>query len=261
MVSLKTVTYETALPCNLLHGFVSHFWCSYWHHGVQNYFRYYSTANTNAELAFAFSPKNTSRCHNVFASFLGHTENHACIETGGFSEMFGVSVHAHAIPFFFGVPALQLSDQLLDMKELLHRDAAVLIDQLARGTGFADRVKIMSQYLLSRMNTASNQDLLMLNAIKRIREMKGNVDIRSLANEFSLSQKQFERRFKEFSSFNPKLYSRIIRFESSLSASPRYNSYTGLALEHGYYDQAHFINEFRKFSGFSPRKYCSLTSY
>src|SRR5690554_1329349 len=66
MLSLNPVIHQIALPCKHLDGLVSHFWYSRWSRGVQTHFCYYSTANTNAELAFAFGwrmifhyPKNS----------------------------------------------------------------------------------------------------------------------------------------------------------------------------------------------------------
>lgn len=261
MTSLKTIIFEVAQPCKQLDGLVSHFWQSRWKQGVQNYFCYYSTANTNAELVFAFSPKTVHRSNSVFATFQGYTRTPSQIHTGGFSEMFGVSIHAHAVPLLFGVPVAQVANHLIDVKELLDREAAVVTNQLAYGSHFAERVNIMTHYLSLRMNKSIIGDLVMLKAIKMIREMQGQVDIRSLAAAFSLSQKQFERRFKNFCSFNPKLYASIIRFESALFPGRQFDSYTDMALELGYYDQAHFINDFKKFSGFTPRRYRSVTCY
>ncbi|MFC5538530.1 DUF6597 domain-containing transcriptional factor, partial [Rhodocytophaga aerolata] len=248
MTNLKTIIFEFAQPCKQLDGLVSHFWQSRWRLGVQNYFCYYSTANTNAELVFAFSPKNAHRSNSVFATFQGFTQTPSQIHTGGFSEMFGVSIYAHAIPLLFGVRVAQVANQLIDVKDLLDRDAEVVTKQLAEGDHFAERVNILTHHLSLRLNKTAIEDLVMLKAIKRIREMQGQVDIRSLASECSLSQKQFERRFKNFCSFNPKLYSRIVRFESTLFPDRQFDSYTDMALELGYYDQAHFNNEFKQFS-------------
>ncbi|WP_119080920.1 helix-turn-helix domain-containing protein [Chitinophaga alhagiae] len=259
---LEAVTYEVAPPCKALEGFVSHFWCSRWHAGVQQHFSYHATACTTTELAFAFAPGwNRHRPNTVFSSVQGHTENHSRIDTGGFSDMFGVSLHSYAVPFFFNIPASRLTNQLIDLDELIPGGAAILADSLARGRTFPDRVEIMTQYLKAKWQQVAQADPAIMHAIRRMRGMKGSVSIRDLAGECSLSQKQFERRFRAFSSFTPKLYARILRFESSLGSYKKLDSLTDVAHHLGYYDQAHFINDFKKFSGFSPRKYMAVMPY
>ncbi len=256
MKYLEAITYEVVFPDKALKEFVSHFWFTRWNTGIQEYINYHSTANTNTELVFAFEPGKQS----VFSTLQGHTANYDCIETGGFSEMFGVSLYAHAIPYFFGVSASELVNQLIELNEIIRSDAEVIAYRLANSNSFNKRVEIMAQYLKSKFDPSRKTDVPIINAIRKIRELRGQVSIENLAKESLLSQKQFERRFKNFSGFNPKLYSRILRFESSLWPYKDDTSFTDKALDLGYYDQAHFINDFKQFSGFSPTNYTPISS-
>jgi AraC-like DNA-binding protein len=252
---LEPFTYEVIFPDEGLKDLVSHFWFSRWNTGIQKCFNHNSTASTNTDLVFAFEPGRQP----VFSSLQGHTANYCCIKTGGLSEMFGVSLYSHAIPYFFDVSAGDLVDQLLDLREIMRLDAELITHRLAHGHSFHNRVEIMTQYLKSKLTHNRKTDLVIINAIKRIRELRGQVNVVALAKESTLSQKQFERRFKNCSGFNPKLYSRILRFECSLSPYNYYISFTDKALDLGYYDQAHFINDFKQFSGFTPGNYNPIT--
>ncbi len=70
--------------------------------------------------------------------------------------------------------------------------------------------------------------------------------------------RQFERKFKQFSGFSPKLFSRIIRFQSAIKKyDDKKMPLTEIAYECGYYDQSHFIHDFKEFSGYSPMQYFS----
>lgn len=259
MVLWDAITYEVATPCIELQDFVSHFWCSRWHAGVQRYFTYHATANTRTEIAFAFAPRSKHKQNAVFSSIQGHSDSPDSVETGGLSEMFGVSLYSHAIPFFFDLSASALAHQLLDLREVIYTDAGIITNRLARCFDFRDRVEIMTHYLKARYHRSRNIDLAMVHAVQKMRTMGGHVHIAHLARELSLSQKQFERRFKEFSGFNPKLYCNIVRFEAALLPHPESTSFTRKALELGYYDQAHFINDFKRFSGFTPRTFAPVT--
>ncbi len=251
----EEISFEIAFPENSLKDFVSHFWCSRWNNGIQNSIHYHSTANTNTELVFAFNPAKQP----VFSTLQGHTANYCRIETGGISEMFGVSIYAHAIPYFFDASAGELVNQLVELKDMPGTDATAISQRLAYCINFDSRVDLISQYLKTKFHLPRKSDAAILNAIKKIRQFKGQVNIENLAKEHLMSQKQFERRFKNSSGFNPKLYSRIFRFENALWPYDD-SSFTEKALNLGYFDQAHFINEFRQFSGFSPGKYAPITS-
>lgn len=256
MKPFEAITFEVIHPEKGLADFVSHFWCSRWNAGIQERINYHSTANTNTELVFAFAPGEQP----VFSTLQGHTANHCCLQTGGLSEMFGVSFYSHAIPYFFEASACELVDQLVDFGEIMRLDAEVVTHRLAGAHSFAQRAGIMTQHLKSKFNPDRKTDHSIIDAIKRMRELRGQVNIAALAKESLLSPKQFERRFKSFSGFNPKLYSRILRFENSFWPCNGHTSFTDKALDLGYYDQAHFINDFKQFSGFSPGNYTPVTS-
>jgi len=80
--------------------------------------------------------------------------------------------------------------------------------------------------------------------------------LRAAIAESGWKERQFRRRFQDVVGIGPKVFSRIIRFQRALRAIER----TGLlpaALECGYYDQAHFIKDFKSFAGEAPATYTS----
>lgn len=82
--------------------------------------------------------------------------------------------------------------------------------------------------------------------------------VEALAKQVFQSTRQFERTFKQFAGFNPKLFSRIIRFQTALGEyHNKDKSLTEIAYECGYYDQSHFIQDFKEFSGHNPKEYFS----
>ncbi len=113
----------------------------------------------------------------------------------------------------------------------------------------------MNCFLERRLEAWSNLPPVHL-AVRSVLERKGNVSVSNLAGEYGLSNRQFERRFKEFAGLSPKLYSRIIRFQAATEHKlDRARDLTEIAYACGYYDQSHFINDFRQFSGYSPKEY------
>ncbi|PJZ67362.1 hypothetical protein CH371_04805 [Leptospira wolffii] len=92
-------------------------------------------------------------------------------------------------------------------------------------------------------------------AERRIQEAKGDVSIRQLVSDLGISQSKLERDFKERIGLSPKEYASLVRFGEIFEHSEESENLTDLAYRSGYYDQAHFIREFRKFSGVSPKEW------
>ena len=79
----------------------------------------------------------------------------------------------------------------------------------------------------------------------------------ALTRDLSVSPRKLERHFLSHVGMSPKLFSRLVRFDRAVrDLSKRGDrSWTDFALAHGYSDQAHFINEFREFSGVTPTEF------
>jgi AraC-like DNA-binding protein len=89
----------------------------------------------------------------------------------------------------------------------------------------------------------------------------GQVRVDELAFDAGMSARQLRRLFLEQIGLTPKHLSRVIRFRESVSrlGKTRRGDWTQVALDCGYYDQAHFINEFRELSGYRPAEFAALS--
>ena len=98
---------------------------------------------------------------------------------------------------------------------------------------------------------------------KRIYESKGGVSISRLAEETAYSECYLRRVFKKTHGISPKSFEKFVRFQNVLGQLTRCGDETGLeeiALENGYYDQSHMINEFKSFAGITPENYQKMVS-
>ena len=171
--------------------------------------------------------------------------------------IFGVYFYPFALPHFFTVPASELSDQAPDLKTLLGNEGAELEEKIMLAATNADRVSIISSFLQRKLSRQEDRrQPAFCSLISDMIHSEGIVSVDELAKRSFLSIRQFERNFRIFSGFSPKLYSRIIRFQSATSHYGIENkSLTDIAYDCGYYDQSHFIHEFKQFSGYHPKQY------
>jgi AraC-like DNA-binding protein len=91
-------------------------------------------------------------------------------------------------------------------------------------------------------------------AIRMLAQNTNHISIESLSNQFFLSRRQFERKSKERVGVSPQLFSRINRFTRAYKMREACSGHTWTQIAHasGYYDQAHFIRDFKTFSGILP---------
>lgn len=129
-----------------------------------------------------------------------------------------------------------------------------LEEQLAEASDNFQRVAVVERFLLSRLYLAKS-DLLIQHAIKQIRLTKGTLRIRDLVSTFPISHDPFEKRFRKITGTSPKQFSSIVRLRNLIENYDPTVDLTETALAAGYFDQAHFIKDFRTFTGQTPHEF------
>ena len=97
-------------------------------------------------------------------------------------------------------------------------------------------------------------------AVSRIVAAPDSLTMEEIAHNVGYSQKHFIHLFKHHVGVAPKSYLRIMRFQKTLTeiVAAKEIDWRMLALDCGYYDQAHFIGDFKKFSGYTPEEYLAM---
>ena len=170
--------------------------------------------------------------------------------------IFGAYLYPFAIPRLFSFPAYDFTDISPDLESVFGIEGKLLDEQVISARDNHDRVEVVSRFLRAKLNATKRELPTTHRAIHMILRSKGSVSITDLAKVNALSTRQFERRFKELAGLSPKLYSRVVRFQSATQHKPTgVRDLTEIAYACGYYDQSHFINDFRQFSGYTPKEY------
>jgi AraC-like DNA-binding protein len=88
----------------------------------------------------------------------------------------------------------------------------------------------------------------------------GQVNLKDLLYRSGYSERHLERKFTAVAGFTPKQFARILRYQSTKRkyVTGNYKTLSELAQDSGYFDQSHFIREFKEFSGFDPKRYFNL---
>jgi AraC-like DNA-binding protein len=158
---------------------------------------------------------------------------------------------------FFSEPIHELFRQSLSLDNfILRSELAILEEQLDEAKSDIERIQVVERFLLSRLNQ-HKPDALVLAAIALIFERHGNIRMGEVAEKLHTSQSPLEKRFRRIVGATPKKFASIIRLKHTLQQFQSQTSLTSLAYESGFYDQAHFIKEFKNFTGDTPERFFS----
>lgn len=161
----------------------------------------------------------------------------------------------HGAAKFFEFPVNIIFGSSLSLEELTHRQlAAELQERISCAAGNNDRIRIVEEFFLSRMDKGK-ADILVEEAIRQIQNANGNISMKVLADSLCISQRQFEKRFLRVVGSSPKKFSSLVRFNGLLNRQHSFTSLTSLALDAGYFDQAHFIKDFKSYLGLTPEQF------
>ncbi len=95
--------------------------------------------------------------------------------------------------------------------------------------------------------------------IEAVLQSNGTISIEKLADELQIGKRQLERKFQAVVGLNLKMFSRIIRFNYALQLIEKkeFDGFTKVAYDGGFYDQPHFIKDFKDLTGLNPKQYFS----
>ncbi len=154
---------------------------------------------------------------------------------------------------FFKAPMQTFTDSTILFSEAWSDIATEIEDVLANENNNEVRVALIQQYLLKR-SAASRSDKLITHCLQTIANSPEPVSVKWLTTEMGISQRQLARRFQQAVGLSPMEYISVNRFINSLKHLKKYpaESLTSVAYESGYYDQSHFIRDYKSYTGHTP---------
>lgn len=169
------------------------------------------------------------------------------------SGCLAVCFHPGMAYLFFRMPMHLFKDTTINFFDVWNGATSELEDKLAGIPNDEGRSAVVQDFLLRQL-TLEKQDLQVAYCLGKAQLTRGSIAVRKLAEETGLSQRQLSRRFHQSIGLSPKEYLGVCRFNSSLQYLANYPdmSLTEIAHLSGYYDQAHFIRDYKVYTGHSP---------
>lgn len=163
---------------------------------------------------------------------------------------------------FLDLPLDRFANRMVPADAVLGNSINTLFQMLGATQDIRARVALMDEYLLRRFRRPSPSDASILRMAGVMSDRRGSVAPGDLPGFASFGMRQIERRFNALIGTDPRTFNRISRFGNALSilygaTMPRL---TDVGYEAGYYDQAHFSNEFKRIAGVRPNEFKRIVS-
>jgi AraC-like DNA-binding protein len=177
-------------------------------------------------------------------------------------EYFGVRFHLGRAPFSSHLPLGEARNGSVPLDAVwedktLRAEIQAFELRLAQVSEMAERIACVERFLMTLLRRWKEPDAIVAQALSLIGASKGQIAVERLAATLCISSRQLERKFAQHIGLSPKAFCRVTRFRQAklLLESARRPSGCDLAYACGYYDQTHFIREFRWFTGQTPARY------
>jgi AraC-like DNA-binding protein len=152
-------------------------------------------------------------------------------------------------------PLEELTGATTDLGNLLDAsEVSRLHDRLAHGPNHARRITLLEDFLFSRLHLSA-PDPLVSAAVSWLERRPGSGRIDDLTRYIGLSQSALERRFRRTIGVSPKKYGSLVRLRHAVRLQASGVDLTTVAQAAGYFDQSHFINDFRRATGTAPEAF------
>lgn len=180
------------------------------------------------------------------------------IQPTGYVNTFAVRFYPYGFANFITRPISELADTETPLTKLFDENSVIDLEQkIIDASSTKARIEIIEGFLLKKLANQSVIDTIVKSTIDALSNTKGNTSIKSMLKDDVSKRRSLERKFSKQVGISPKQLGKIIRLQAALKLilNEDREKLTQVAYESEYYDQAHFIKDFKELTGISPREY------
>jgi AraC-like DNA-binding protein len=160
---------------------------------------------------------------------------------------------------FLNVPVSSLENKAVPISEIFYDEGKNLEESVIAADENEIRIKLIEKFLLSKLTELKTIDAITKSCVDIIFQSQGQIGVVELADKMNINRRNMERKFTSLIGISPKQLAKVARLQATLKMleQKKFTNLTSLAYENGYYDQAHFIKDFKEFTGLSPKSFFS----
>lgn len=190
------------------------------------------------------------------AFIVGQIKNYKLLKPSCNFDMIGIRFKPAGAFKFFDLPLDEISFQTVDAELIWGRDIKELQAKMYE-TNLSRRIFLLENFLLEKVLSNKTNNKVIESSLNLINNNNSIFTVENLAAKLEINKRQLERNFKQFVGIPPKTFLKIRRLQNVFKHIRNNKRVDWITLSYisGYYDQSHFINDFREFSGMNPSEY------
>ncbi len=192
------------------------------------------------------------------AMVLGQTIEPFNIEPTGYVNTFAIRFYPYGFANFVTIPIKDLANKETPIELLFGANTAKELEQkIIQATDNKQRIEIIESFLLEKLNNKTTIDNIVKKTVDALLSSNGTESITTILKEDLSKRRQLERNFKKQIGVSPKQLGKVIRLQTALKMllHKKTDTLTNIAYESEYFDQAHFIKDFKEFTGINPKEF------
>ena len=192
------------------------------------------------------------------AMVLGQTIEPFFIEPTGYVNTFAIRFYPYGFANFVATPLKDLINKETPLELLFGEKTAKDLEiKMIEATNSNERIEIIETFLINRLNEKSTINNIVKTTIDVLLATNGSASISKILKEDLSKRRQLERNFIKQIGVSPKQFGKVIRLQTALKLllNKKKENLTEIAYESEYFDQAHFIKEFKALTGINPKDF------
>jgi AraC-like DNA-binding protein len=181
------------------------------------------------------------------------------IEPTGITGVFSVRFHPDGFLPFATLPIKDIENKAVSLEKLFGEIGQEIEHKILNTDSTSERINHIEIFLLSRLTDIQTIDRIVKSTVDTILTANGQFSIDELSKQININRRQLERKFSASIGLSPKQLSKTVRLQATLKMllNKKFTSLTSLAYEGEYYDQSHFIKDFKEFTCLTPKEFYS----
>jgi AraC-like DNA-binding protein len=187
---------------------------------------------------------------------LGHLTLPTTVSACRGTELLIARLHPYACSLFFKNPISDFTNSATNIFLINSKEAGEFYDQICSCVSLVQKINILERYLIDKLRQSEKIYTRVVNLSRicnYVTDRNGTFSIKTISKETGVSERYIQKQFLEYVGLQPVSLHASHRFIKSLQQMISTSStLTSIAYACGYYDQAHFVKEFKRFTGVSP---------
>ncbi len=179
------------------------------------------------------------------------------VEPLGVTGSFVVRFHPNGFLPFSTIPIKDMQNTAIPLDKLFGKDGEEIGEKILNANDTSERINLIETFLLYRLAEEKKIDNVIKSTVEVILNTNGQFLVNELSKQNSINRRQLVRKFSSAIGLSPKQLSKTIRLQATLKTllNKEISSLTDLAYQNDYFDQAHFIKDFKAFTGLTPKEF------